>query len=40
VGVAHCDICVENLFVLDSGVILLGDLEYCTDLESAQLPGV
>lgn len=39
-GVAHCDICVENLFVLDSGVILLGDLEYCTDLESAQLPEV
>lgn len=39
-GVAHCDICVENLFVLESGVILLGDLEYCTDLESAQLPEV
>jgi hypothetical protein len=40
VGVAHCDICVENLFVLDSGVIILGDLEYCTDLESARLPEV
>lgn len=40
VGLAHCDICVDNFFVLDSGAILLGDLEYCMDLESAQLPGV
>eukprot|EP01031_Cornospumella_fuschlensis_P034229 gene34229-41433_t len=36
VGVAHCDICTDNMFVLEDGTIILGDLEYCT--ESDNLP--
>ena len=31
-GYAHCDICVDNIFVdsqEDGGVVFLGDLEYC-----------
>ena len=31
IGIAHCDVCLENVFVLDSGVVILGDLEYCTE---------
>ncbi len=27
-GIAHCDVCLENVFVLDSGVAILGHLEY------------
>ncbi len=29
IGFAHCDICVENVFVDDDNTIFLGDLEYC-----------
>jgi len=30
IGMAHCDICVDNIFVnLDTNVVFLGDLEYC-----------
>jgi hypothetical protein len=36
--VAHYDVCTENMFVLDDGTImlgdLLGDLEYCTECDS------
>ncbi len=29
-GIAHCDICVDNVFVnLVGNVVFLGDLEYC-----------
>ena len=29
-GIAHCDICVDNVFVNVVGnVVFLGDLEYC-----------
>ena len=29
-GFAHCDICLDNIFVnLETGVVFLGDLEYC-----------
>jgi RIO-like serine/threonine protein kinase len=34
IGVAHCDICVDNIFVLDDNEIILGDLEYCTRCDS------
>lgn len=30
-GIAHCDVCVDNLFVMDGGRVILGDLEYCTE---------
>eukprot|EP01031_Cornospumella_fuschlensis_P030529 gene30529-36896_t len=34
IGMAHCDICVDNLFVhLDTGVVFLGDLEYCRPMD-------
>jgi len=26
---AHCDICLDNIFVEDNGTVFLGDLEYC-----------
>lgn len=29
IGIAHCDICVSNVFVDFDGCIYLGDLEYC-----------
>lgn len=30
IGMAHCDICVDNIFVdLETNVVFLGDLEYC-----------
>lgn len=35
VGVAHCDICTDNMFVLDDGTVILGDLEYCTEHDAA-----
>lgn len=31
-GYAHCDVCVDNIFVdsqEDGGAVFLGDLEYC-----------
>lgn len=28
-GIAHCDICVDNVFVDEKNVVFLGDLEYC-----------
>ena len=33
-GIAHCDICCENVFVLDDGSVILGDLQYCTEVHS------
>ena len=30
IGYAHCDICVDNIFVtVNDNVVFLGDLEYC-----------
>jgi tRNA A-37 threonylcarbamoyl transferase component Bud32 len=29
IGIAHCDICLDNIFVLNDGTITLGDFEYC-----------
>eukprot|EP01031_Cornospumella_fuschlensis_P034644 gene34644-41951_t len=35
IGMAHCDICVDNIFVnLDTNVVFLGDLEYCRPMEN------
>jgi hypothetical protein len=34
IGYAHCDICIQNIFV-DSTGIFLGDLEYCRPLTDA-----
>jgi predicted unusual protein kinase regulating ubiquinone biosynthesis (AarF/ABC1/UbiB family) len=28
-GFAHCDICVDNIFVDANNTVFLGDLEYC-----------
>jgi len=33
-GIAHCDICSDNMFVLDDRNVILGDLEYCTEVTS------
>jgi hypothetical protein len=33
-GIAHCDVCVDNVHVLDCGDVVLGDLEYCADATS------
>jgi hypothetical protein len=36
IGMAHCDICADNTFVdLQTGVVFLGDLEYCRPLADA-----
>jgi hypothetical protein len=36
-GIAHCDICVDNIFVEsveDGGKVFLGDLEYCRPVDA------
>lgn len=33
-GIAHCDVCVDNLFVMDGGRVILGDLEYYPSFET------
>ena len=30
IGLAHCDISVDNVLIDDNGVVFLGDLEYLT----------
>lgn len=36
IGMAHCDICVDNIFVnLVTNVVFLGDLEYCRPMNDA-----
>jgi hypothetical protein len=43
IGVAHCDICVDNVFVdsvADGGTVFLGDLEYCRSTESPPPVGI
>ena len=41
IGVAHCDICVKNIFVsLDDSRIFLGDLEYCQDMHLPPPVGI
>jgi tRNA A-37 threonylcarbamoyl transferase component Bud32 len=36
IGMAHCDICVDNIFVdLETGVVFLGGLEYCRPVGDA-----
>ena len=38
---AHCDICVENIFVnLENNQVFLGDLEYCRPMEDAPPVGI
>lgn len=32
-GIAHCDICCENVFVKEDGEVILGDLQHCTELQ-------
>jgi len=32
IDIAHCDVCRENIFVLDDNEIILGDLEYCRNV--------
>jgi hypothetical protein len=42
-GIAHCDICVDNLFVdsaEDGGRVFLGDLEYCCSKDSKPPTGL
>jgi hypothetical protein len=41
IGMAHCDICVDNIFVeLETGVVFLGDLEYCRLMGDAPPAGI
>jgi tRNA A-37 threonylcarbamoyl transferase component Bud32 len=43
IGIAHCDICVDNVFVdslADGGAVFLGDLEYCRSTKSPPPVGV
>ena len=36
IGIAHCDICTDNIFVnIETNVVFLGDLEYCRPLGEA-----
>ena len=40
IGIAHCDVCLDNVFVLDSGEVILGDLEYCAEIFDQPPDGV
>ena len=41
IGIAHCDICVDNVFVnVADNVVFLGDLEYCQLLINAPPSGI
>jgi hypothetical protein len=41
IGVAHCDICVENIFVnVIDKVVFLGDLEYCQRMDDPPPIGI
>jgi hypothetical protein len=36
IGIAHCDICVDNVFVnIKDDVVFLGDLEYCQEKDQS-----
>jgi len=40
-GVSHCDICVDNVFVdFEGDTVFLGDLEYVQDCESPAPTGL
>ena len=40
-GFAHCDICLENIFVnVETGVVFLGDLEYCRPMDQEPPEGL
>jgi hypothetical protein len=40
-GIAHCDICVDNIFVnVIDNVVFLGDLEYCQVMEDPAPTGI
>ena len=32
-GIAHCDVALCNTFLLNDGTVMLGDLEYCHNIE-------
>ena len=41
IGIAHCDICVDNVFVnVVDGVVFLGDLEYCQPMGNPPPTGI
>ena len=40
IGIAHCDVCLDNVFVLDCGEVIIGDLEYCTDAVGSPPNGI
>ena len=43
IGYAHCDICIDNIFVDDNdndNVVFLGDLEYCCPKDSPAPTGL
>lgn len=35
IGLAHCDVSIDNIYVLDNNEIILGDFEYCREVDSA-----
>jgi hypothetical protein len=35
IGLAHCDLCIENVYIDDDGTVFLDDLEYLTPIENA-----
>jgi len=39
-GIAHCDVALENFFVLANGQIILGDLEYVRPLHDPAPPSL
>jgi hypothetical protein len=41
IGVAHCDICTDNIFVtISDNVVFLGDLEYCRPKDDTPPVGI
>ena len=41
IGIAHCDICTDNVFVdLQNNTVFLGDLEYCRPLHETPPIGI
>ena len=40
IGYAHCDICLDNIFVDRQGVVFIGDLEYCCPVTGPPPVGI
>ena len=40
IGYAHCDICIDNIFVDDDNIVFVGDLEYCCPIDGPPPVGI